>query len=130
MLDTSALPELMPVLQRRNVELALGGVFNSGILATRVDTERVLRFNYEPAQQSWVDRALKIQAVCDQHGVAIEAAALQFGMCHPATNLVLLGARSAQEWLHARAAARAPIPADFWAQLRHQHLLPEEAHTP
>jgi D-threo-aldose 1-dehydrogenase len=130
LLDTSALPELMPQLQTRGVALALGGVFNSGMLASRIDASRTLTFNYAPAQQAWVDQALRLQAVCDRHGVPIEAAALQFALHHPATQLVLLGARSVQEWRHARQAAQVRIPADFWAELRHERLLPVEAPTP
>jgi D-threo-aldose 1-dehydrogenase len=130
LLDTSALPELMPQLQRRGVALALGGVFNSGMLATRIDAARTLTFNYAPAQQVWVDKALRLQAVCDRHGVPIEAAALQFALHHPATQLVLLGARSVQEWRHARQAAQVGIPCAFWAELRHEQLLPGEAPTP
>lgn len=130
LLDTSALPVLMPQLQHRGVALALGGVFNSGMLAARVDASRALTFNYAPASAAWIDKALRLQAVCDRHGVPIEAAALQFALHHPATALVLLGARSVHEWQHARTAARVSIPADFWAELRHEKLLPEEAVTP
>jgi len=130
LLDTSALPVLMPQLQHRGVALALGGVFNSGILATRIDAARTLTFNYASAQQVWIDKALRLQAVCDRHGVPIEAAALQFALHHPATALVLLGARSVPEWDHARQAAKVQIAADFWAELRHEALLPQEAPTP
>lgn len=130
LLDTSALPALMPQLQRRGVALALGGVFNSGMLATRIDASLPLTFNYAPAQKPQVDQALRLQAVCDRYGVPIEAAALQFALHHPATTLVLLGARSAQEWHHAREAARVAIPAAFWADLRHERLVPDEAPTP
>ena len=36
LLDQSALPELLPLCQAKNVKIALGGAFNSGILATGV----------------------------------------------------------------------------------------------
>lgn len=130
LLDTSALPALMPEIGRRGVALALGGVFNSGLLAGRIDRSRPLNFNYAPAQQAWVERALRLQAVCDRHGVALPAAALQFALHHPATSVVLLGPRSLAEWQQARAAARAPVPAALWAELRHEGLLPPEAPTP
>lgn len=130
LLDTSALPVLMPQLQQRGVALALGGVFNSGILANRMDATRTLTFNYVPAQQVWIDKAWRLQAVCDRHKVPLEAAALQFALHHPATALVLLGARSVQEWDHARQAANVQISANFWAELRHEALIPEEAPTP
>ncbi len=130
LLDTSALPGLMPMLQQRNVALALGGVFNSGMLAGRIDASRPLNFNYAPAQQTWVDRALMLQAVCDRHGVALPAAALQFALHHPATSLVLLGSRSPEEWQQACALARQPIPAALWQELRHEQLIPAQAPVP
>lgn len=130
LLDPSALPALLPEIERRGVALALGGVFNSGLLAARIDRSRPLNFNYAPAQQAWVDRALRLQAVCDRHGVALPAAALQFALHHPATSLVLLGPRSSEEWQMARAAARVALPAALWAELRHEGLIPQEAPTP
>lgn len=130
LLDTSALPALMPQLHARGVALALGGVFNSGMLAARIDPSRPLTFNYAPAQQVWVERALRLQAVADRHGVPLPAAALQFALAHPATSMVLLGPRSVQEWQAARAAARVPIAPDFWAELRHEALIPEHAPVP
>ena len=130
LLDQAALPTLMPQLQRKKVALALGGVFNSGILASRVSADRPLHFNYAPAAQAWVDKALGMQAVCDQHGVSLRAAALQFALAHPATQVVMLGVRSAQEWHDARQAERQPLPAALWAQLRHEGWLPEDAPTP
>ncbi len=130
LLDQAALPTLMPQLVQKNVALALGGVFNSGILATRVTADRPLSFNYAPAAQAWVDKALGIQAVCDQHGVTLRAAALQFALAHPATHGVILGARSASEWHDARQAEKEAIPADFWQQLRHEGRIPPEAPVP
>jgi D-threo-aldose 1-dehydrogenase len=130
LLDTSALPTVLPLLQQRGVALALGGVFNSGLLAGRIDAGRPLTFNYAPAQQAWVERARRLQQVCDRHAVALPAAALQFALAHPATGQVLLGPRSAQEWLDARAAARAPLAPGLWQELRHERLLPEQAPVP
>lgn len=130
LLDSSALPELLPLIQQRGVALALGGVFNSGLLAGRIDTTRALNFNYAPAPEAWLERALKLQQVCDRHEVSLAAAALQFALHHPATDLVLLGCRSPQEWLQSRADARTPLPADLWRSLKHQGLLPEQAPVP
>jgi D-threo-aldose 1-dehydrogenase len=130
LLDQTALPTLMPQLVKRQVALALGGVFNSGILATRVSADRPMTFNYAPAAKAWVDKALGMQAVCDQHGVSLPAAALQFALAHPATQIVMLGVRSAAQWQAARQAGREVIPSDFWQQLRHEGLIPAEAPIP
>lgn len=130
LLDTSAWPSLLNRLAQRRVEVSIGGVFNSGMLASRIDPSRPLTFNYAPAQAHWVDKALGIQAVCDRHGVPIPAAALQFALHHPAVHLVWLGARSTSEWLQARAAARHDIPKALWAELKHLGLLEAEVPTP
>lgn len=129
LLDHSALPELLPQCVARGVRIALGGVFNSGILAT--GTRRgAPTFNYAPAARAWVERTAQIEAVCEAHGVPLRAAALQFPLAHPAVEIVMLGARQVAEWEDALAMLQHRIPPDFWAELSEQGLLPAEAPTP
>jgi len=129
LLDQSALPELLPQCQRRGVRVVLGGVFNSGLLAS--GTRRgSSTFNYAPAARTWVDKTAQIEAVCGAHDVPLRAAALQFAQAHPAVDLMLLGARHVQEWRDNLAMLRHPIPTAFWEALRCAHLLPESAPTP
>ena len=130
LLDQVALPRLMPELLRRGVALALGGVFNSGILARRVDPREHPTFNYAEAPRAWLDKALRLQAVCDRHDVPIAAAALQFALAHPAVQIALLGTRTLHEWQQARQHARHAIDPALWSDLRREGLLPEEAPTP
>jgi D-threo-aldose 1-dehydrogenase len=105
-------------------------VFNSGILAQRVDPQTQATFNYASAQGHWLDKALKLQAVCDRHRVPIAAAALQFPLAHPATDIVLVGVRDVDQWRQARAHLRWPIAPEFWLELKRTGLLPPEAITP
>ena len=56
----------------------MGGVFNSGILATGVRNVAVARFNYAAASGHWVQQVAAIEAVCEQFEVPLRAAALQF----------------------------------------------------
>ena len=131
LLDQSALPELLPQCLANGVRIALGGVFNSGILATGVGVGGgSATFNYAPAPREWLERTALIESVCAAHGVALRAAALQFPLAHPAIEIVMLGARSVSEWADAVAMMQQPIPAEFWAALRAQGLLPAEAPTP
>lgn len=130
LLDHSGLPELLPLCLQRGVRVALGGAFNSGLLATGTRGGGTARFNYAPAAQEWVERTSRVEAVCDRHGVALRAAALQFPLAHPAIDIVMVGARSAAEWQDALAMARHPIPAAFWRDLRAVGLLPDLAPTP
>mgnify|MGYP000149637465 CR=1 FL=1 len=129
LLDHSALPALLPECQRRGVRVALGGLFNSGLLAS--GTGRGLAvFNYAPAAPAWVERTARIETVCERHGVLLRAAALQFARAHPAVQTLLLGARSVGEWQDCLQMLRQPIPAAFWTDLRRAGLLPDAAPTP
>lgn len=132
LLDHSALPALLPQCVARGVRVALGGVFNSGILATGVRHSGGAQatFNYAPASQEWLQRTAHIESVCQAHGVLLRAAALQFALAHAAVDIVMLGARTAAEWLDAQAMLQHPIAQDFWADLRTQGLLPADAPTP
>jgi D-threo-aldose 1-dehydrogenase len=129
LLDHSALPELLPECLRRGVHVALGGVFNSGILATGARSGQA-SFNYAPAAQEWIQRTARIEAVCLLHGVSLRAAALQFPLAHPAVEIVMLGARHPAEWNDALAMLRQPIPQAYWQALRNDGLVPPEAPTP
>lgn len=129
LLDHSSLPELLPQCVARGVRIALGGVFNSGILATGT-RHGAATFNYAPAAGTWVERTARIEAVCEAHGVPLRAAALQFPLAHPAVEIVMLGARQVAEWDDALAMLQHRIQPDFWTALREQGLLPAEAPRP
>jgi D-threo-aldose 1-dehydrogenase len=131
LLDQSALIELLPLCETRGVRVAIGGAFNSGILATGVKhAAQPLRFNYEPAPTEWVTRASALEDVCERFGVPLRAAALQFPLAHPAVELVLAGVKSVEHWRDAVAKTRHAIPAAFWDALRAARLIPETAPTP
>ena len=130
LLDHSALPALWPACIARGVHIALGGVFNSGLLATGTRGAGVPRFDYAPAAPAWIERTARIEALCDAHGVPLRAAALQFPLAHPAVEIVMVGARSTAEWDDALAMVQQPIPAAFWGDLRRTGLLPDDAPTP
>lgn len=130
LLDTRALQQLMPTLIERNVALALGGVYNSGILAKRLTPDSNVTFNYAPASTEWRQKALKIQDVADVYNVNLRSAALQFALAHPATHLVMLGVRSEIEWTESRTSEKESIPSEFWQALKNAQLLPDEAPTP
>lgn len=129
LLDHAALPELLPQCMARGVRVALGGVFNSGILA--IGTRGgAATFDYAPAAREWLERTARIESVCDAFGVPLRAAALQFPLAHPAVDIVMLGARKVAEWEDAQAMLRHPVAPEFWAALQAQGLIPLEAPTP
>jgi D-threo-aldose 1-dehydrogenase len=131
LLDQSALPELLPLCEARGVRIALGGVFNSGILATGVRRAvQPLRFNYDPAPAELVERVAAIESICERHGVPLRAAALQFPLAHPTIELVLAGVKSIGHWQDAVEKMRYPIPQEFWQEMRGECLIPGAAPIP
>lgn len=127
LLDQRALPELLPLCVEKNISVIIGGVYNSGILT---NPRAGATFNYRPAEPAWLERAQRIQRVCDRHAVPLMAAAIQFPLAHPAVATVLTGVRSPAEMEENERMFRRPIPAALWQELRHQNLLPEEAPLP
>jgi D-threo-aldose 1-dehydrogenase len=133
LIDHSALPQLLPLCVRRNVKIALGGVFNSGILATGVKSQQAgqtIRFNYAPAALDWVTKVAEIETICEDFNVPLRAAALQFPLAHTAIEIVMAGAQTVEQWQDSTAMMAQPIPAGFWQALRGKNLLPPDAPTP
>lgn len=130
LIDHGALAALLPLCQARGVRVALGGVFNSGILATGVQGGAEPRFDYARAPQAWIARTAAVERICADHGVPLRAAALQFPLAHPAVDTVVAGAQDVAQWQDSRAMLARPIPAAFWQALRAKGLLPEDALTP
>lgn len=95
LLDRDAEDTFLPLAQRRNVALALGGVYNSGILAAPKGGRR--KFNYADAPADIIARVEALRAVCDDHGVPLAAAAIRFPMRHPAVTCVVIGAKTPEQ---------------------------------
>lgn len=119
---------------RADVGIVIGGVFNSGILATG-PTEGA-RYEYTAAQPETIERVRQIDAVCRRHRVPLAAAALQFPFGLDIVASVIPGAVAPGEIEKNLALFHHPIPADLWRELRHERLLradvplPDAAATP
>ena len=94
LLDQEAMAELLPSALARNVDVIAAGVFNSGILANPV---KGAKFDYVPASDELLKKAMRIREVLESHQVSLTSAALQFPLRHPAVKSVLVGCRSGEE---------------------------------
>lgn len=128
LLEQAALDDFMPLCEARNVGVVIGGPFNSGILATGAVPGA--KFDYQDPPPSVIDRVNRIEAVCTRHGVRMAAAALQFPLSHPAVSATIPGAMNRAEITANLELFRTPIPADLWAELRHEGLLDPRAPLP
>jgi D-threo-aldose 1-dehydrogenase len=122
LLDQTGLADLLPAAAERGRAVVIGGVFNSGLLA---NPRPGAPFDYAPAPDEVVARAVALRAVCERHGVPLTTAALQFPYAHPAVVSVLSGARSVAETEANLAALATPVPAALWAELAAEGLIPE-----
>lgn len=119
LLDQSGADELLPAALERGVRIVLGGVFNSGLLA---DPRAAATYDYQPAPPELVQRALDIEAVCQKYGVPLRAAAIAFGLAHPAVASVLVGVRSPEQAADCVAMAGVTVPETLWEELRERGL--------
>ena len=128
LLDHSGLAEFLPACVERDVKIAVGGPYNSGILAR--DLSQPVTFNYEQAPAHLVEQARKLTEICVVHGVDLKAAALQFVLAHPAIATAIPGAQSVAELEQNIAMVQQDIPAAVWSDMRSAGLIPDEAPTP
>lgn len=89
LLDREAEDALLGLCEAQGTSLVLGGIFNSGILATGPVTGAW--FDYSPASDEIIDRVKTLQENAQKVGLTLAEAALQFGLHHRAACSVLLG---------------------------------------
>ena len=129
LLDHSAFDRFLPMCEAKGTRIALGGPYNSGILAAQ-NLDGPVWFNYQQAAPEWVDKAKALKRVCDEHQVDMRAAALQFPLAHPAVASVIPGAASPAQVEQNIALVQTHIPAALWHALKAQALIPADAPVP
>ena len=128
LLDHSGLEELLPLCEEKSVSIILGGPYNSGVLASDLGPDTT--YFYERTPPEILETARRIKSVCDRHDVPLKAAALQFGLAHPAVAATIPGPRTPDEVSENVAMASFDIPSDLWAELKSESLIPEQAPIP
>ena len=127
LLDQEALPGLLPLCLERGIAVALGGVFNSGVLA---DPRPGARFGYLPADPDLLARAQRLREVCDRPGVPLRAAAVQLSLAHPAVTALVTGVRTTAQLDEYPELLRRVIPGQLWEELIAERLLPDDVPVP
>ena len=118
----------LKLCKERGVGIFLGGVYNSGILAT--GPRAGATYNYREAPEPIMAKARAIQAVCAKYNVPLNAAALQFARHHPTISALVVGAVKPAEVEANIRALSVPIPAALWQELREQGLVEADAPLP
>ena len=125
LLEQETLKAELPYCERRNVGIVIGGVYNSGILATGAVAGA--KYNYADATPEIMQRVAKIEAVCKAHNVPLAAAALQFPLGHKSVAAVIPGAIHPDQVRQNVDSFRHSIPPALWSDLKAKGLLAEDA---
>jgi D-threo-aldose 1-dehydrogenase len=128
LLEQPALVSFLPLAEQKQIAIMLGGVFNSGILAT--GAIEGARYDYRPAPAKIVEKVRAIEQRCAAHGVPLRRAALHFALAHPAVvSLVLGGVKPAEVVQNVEDIDQA-IPASLWEDLKADGLIASNVPTP
>ncbi|CAN5186299.1 aldo/keto reductase [soil metagenome] len=128
LLENAATEKFLQLARQRGIGVLLGGVFNSGILAT--GASEGARYNYSLASSDVLDRVSAIEKVCAAHGARLPDVALQFALAHPAVSSVVLGAVSALEVSQNVSSLNRFVPQALWGDLKRGGLLSADAVVP
>ncbi len=105
----------------KGLGIILGGVFNSGILAA--DLNKRVTYNYVEAAPEVIAHAKKLHQLCNDFGVSLAAAAVQFPLAHPAVVSAALGARSVTQLQKTLDWANEAIPVELWLAFQDAGLI-------
>ena len=114
LLDRSAEAELIPLCRDKQTSLVIGGVFNSGILAT--GPRPGAHFDYGPAPRDVLDKVAAMEAIAERGGYPLAAAALQFPLAEPSVASVLIGTAKASSLRRNMKLLETVVPATEYAR--------------
>ena len=141
LIDQTSLDELIPVCQKNNISLVLGGVFNSGILIdpspntyfdySKLDnnwnknlTESLVikPKNFETAEY-WLQKAYKLRDACNKFSLELKQAAIQFPYDNSIVSSCLLGMTSSTQVNENIGLYNKKIDKEFWEYLKENNLI-------
>lgn len=115
LLDRSAERGLLEECRKRKISLVIGGVFNSGILAT--GPVPGANFDYGPASEDILNRVRSMETVAKSHSVPLAAAAMQFPLREAVVANVLIGTAKAASLNRNMDLLNVTIPEAFFAEV-------------
>jgi D-threo-aldose 1-dehydrogenase len=124
----NALNQLFPAVRRKNASLVVGSSLNAGFISGSP------RYNYGKESYKippeFLEKRQKLREVAANHGVDLRTAALQFSASPDVAAALVVGASSEQQILADYTSMQTKIPAEFWAELKAQNLIEQNAPTP
>lgn len=123
LLDAPARLHIAPLCLDHGVGIVNAAVFSSGLLGSpRPQADSHYRYGQVPPDK--LARARVLADRCEEHGVELPAAALQYGMRDPAVTSVVVGAAGPEQIRQNAARMAAEIPESLWQALADEGLIP------
>ncbi len=115
LLNQSADRYIFSAVEKHDVGVALATPIERGLLATGpIEGRDYLNREFTP---EILEHAGRIKQVCDDHGIAMVAAALQWCVRHPLVATTIPGARTTEEAVRNTEAGGVDLSDAFWADL-------------
>jgi D-threo-aldose 1-dehydrogenase len=114
LLDRSAEP-LIRACAEQGIAMINAAPYGSGMLAKGPASYR--RYMYQAAPDDMVERATRLERVCQRHGVPLAAAALQFSLRDRRLASTIVGMTKPGRIKATIELARTPLPESLWAEL-------------
>ncbi len=124
----NALDQVFPAAKAKNVSFVIGSSLNAGFISGSP------RYNYGKESYkippAFLEKRKRLREVASNHGVDLRTAALQFSAAPDIAAALVVGASSEQQILADYTSMQTKIPAEFWAQLKAQNLIEQNAPVP
>ena len=124
----NALNNVFPVASERGVSFVVGSSLNAGFISGSP------RYNYGKdnwnISQEHLAKRERLRAVANQFGVDLRTAALQFSAAPDVAVSLVVGAHTEAQALANATSMKATIPQAFWAELKRQNLIEQNAPLP
>ena len=124
----NALNNVFPAVRQKNVSLVIGSSLNAGFVSGSP------RYNYGkdsykiPA--AYIEKRKKLRDIAANHGVDLRTAALQFSAAPDVAAALVVGVSREHQILEDYTSMQTKIPAEFWADVKVQNLIEQNAPTP
>jgi D-threo-aldose 1-dehydrogenase len=124
----NALDQVFPAARAKGVSFVIGSSLNAGFISGSP------RYNYGKESYkippAFLEKRKRLREVASNHGVDLRTAALQFSAAPDVAAALVVGASSEQQILADYTSMQTKIPAEFWAELKAQKLIEQNAPIP
>jgi D-threo-aldose 1-dehydrogenase len=121
----NALNQVFPAARAKDVSFVIGSSLNAGFLSGSP------RYNYGKKSYeipaAFIEKRRKLLDVAGNHGVDLRTAALQFSAAPDVASALAVGCRTEQQILADYTSMQTKIPVEFWADLKAQNLIEQNA---